>query len=183
MCLPFYNPTLKQYLIFRFNLQNVIWWWQFLWSEGWIPLLTTKFGWSVNIRSMQVEEVGNRWVDDYSSPYLFYNLLSNNTAACGTNHIPRKALPKMFADLSMNILHTCDKLPVQECVFKNSAGDSLPAVRFLGGLYNFCNFVIILSLCKSQYVKERHILQIWKWSNTTKKCVTEIASLQKLKTM
>ena len=30
----------------------------------------------------------------YSSPYLFYNLLSKNIAACGTTHIPRKGLPK-----------------------------------------------------------------------------------------
>ena len=30
----------------------------------------------------------------YSSPYLFYNLLSKNTAVCGTIHIPRKGLPK-----------------------------------------------------------------------------------------
>ena len=29
--------------------------------------------------------------------------------------------------------------------FKNSAGDLLPAPRFLGGLYNFCNFVIAFS--------------------------------------
>ena len=46
--------------IFRFNLQNIFWWWQFLWSEGWAPLLTTKFGWSLNIRSMEVEEKGSR---------------------------------------------------------------------------------------------------------------------------
>ena len=45
-----------------FYLQNVIWWWQFLWSEGWTPLLTTKFGWSVKIRSTQAEEAGSRWV-------------------------------------------------------------------------------------------------------------------------
>ena len=48
--------------------------------------------------------------------------------------------------LSMNILHAGDKSPVQERFFKNSTGDLLPALRFLGGLYNFCNFVIILSL-------------------------------------
>ena len=30
----------------------------------------------------------------YSSPYLFYNLLSKNTAACGTICIPREGLPK-----------------------------------------------------------------------------------------
>ena len=79
--------------------------------------------------------------------------------------------------LSMDILHAGNKSPVQECFFKNSASDLLPALRFLGGLYNFCNFV------KVWCVKEQHILQIRKWSNTTKKCVAEIASFQKLKTM
>ena len=39
-----------------------------------------------------------------------------------------------------------DKLPVQRSFFKNSVSDLLPAVRFLGGLYNFCNFIIIFSL-------------------------------------
>ena len=48
--------------------------------------------------------------------------------------------------LSMNILPMDNKSPVQECFFKNSAGNLLPALRFLGGLYNFYNFVIILSL-------------------------------------
>ena len=46
----------------------------------------------------------------------------------------------------MNILHAGDISPMQEHFFKNSAGDLLPALRFMGGLYNFCNFVIILSL-------------------------------------
>ena len=56
--------------------------------------------------------------------------------------------------LSMNILCAGDKSPVQECVLKTSADDLLSALRFLGGLHNFCNFVIILSLIKSRYVKE-----------------------------
>ena len=30
--------------------------------------------------------------------------------------------------------------------FGNSAADLLPVLGFLGGLYNFCNFVIIFSL-------------------------------------
>ena len=46
----------------------------------------------------------------------------------------------------MNIFRAGYKSPVQRGSFKNSAGDLLPALRFLGGLYNFCNFVIILSL-------------------------------------
>ena len=43
--------------------------------------------------------------------------------------------------LSMNILRMGNKLPLQERFFKNSVGDLLPTLRFLGGLYNFCNFV------------------------------------------
>ena len=48
--------------------------------------------------------------------------------------------------LSMNILHVGDKFPVQRGFFTNSAGNLLPPVGFLGGLYDFCNFVIIFSL-------------------------------------
>ena len=45
--------------------------------------------------------------------------------------------------------------------FKNSMGDLLPTLRILGRLYNFCNFVIIFSLIKSEwYIAEWHILQI-----------------------
>ena len=39
--------------------------------------------------------------------------------------------------LSMNILRAGDKLPAQRGFFKNSEGDLLPALRFLGGLCNF----------------------------------------------
>ena len=46
----------------------------------------------------------------------------------------------------MNISHAGDKSPVQRGFFTNSAGDLLTALGFLGGLYNFCNFVIIFSL-------------------------------------
>ena len=48
--------------------------------------------------------------------------------------------------LSINILCTANKSPVQRGFFENSTGDLLPTLRFLGGLYNFCNFVIIFSL-------------------------------------
>ena len=46
----------------------------------------------------------------------------------------------------MNILRAGNKSPMEKGFFKNSAGDLLPALRFLGGLYNFCNFVIVFSL-------------------------------------
>ena len=42
----------------------------------------------------------------------------------------------------MNVLCAGDKSPVQRDFSKNGAGDLLPALRFLGGVYNFCNFVI-----------------------------------------
>ena len=48
--------------------------------------------------------------------------------------------------LSTNILRTGNKSPVQRGFFKNRMGNLLPALRFLGGLYNFCNFVIIFFL-------------------------------------
>ena len=50
------------------------------------------------------------------------------------------------AGFSMNILYVDDKSPVQRGFFTNSVGELLPALGFLGRLYNFCNFVIIFSL-------------------------------------
>ena len=50
------------------------------------------------------------------------------------------------AGLSMNILHLNDKSPVQRAFFNNTAGDLLPALRFLSRLYNFSNFAIIFFL-------------------------------------
>ena len=43
--------------------------------------------------------------------------------------------------LPMNILRAGDKSPVQRGFFKNNADDLLPTLRFLGGLYNFCNYI------------------------------------------
>ena len=48
--------------------------------------------------------------------------------------------------LSTNILRTGNKSPVQRGFFKNRMGNLLPALRFLGGMYNFCNFVVIFFL-------------------------------------
>ena len=50
----------------------------------------------------------------------------------------------LSSGLSMNILRAGDKSPVQKDFFTNSAGDVLPVLGFLGGLYNFCNFKIIV---------------------------------------
>ena len=52
----------------------------------------------------------------------------------------------MTSGLSMNMLCMGNKLPVQRGFFTNSTGNLLPALGFLDGLYNFCNFVIIFSL-------------------------------------
>ena len=46
----------------------------------------------------------------------------------------------------MNIFHAGDKLPLQRVFFTNNVGDLLHALEFLGGLYNFCNFIIIFFL-------------------------------------
>ena len=52
----------------------------------------------------------------------------------------------LVAGLSVIIVHAGDKLSVPRGFFTNSAGNLLPALGCLGGLYNFCNFVIIFSL-------------------------------------
>ena len=49
----------------------------------------------------------------------------------------------LSSGLSMNILRAGDKSPVQKGFLTNSAGDVLPVLGSLGGLYNFCNFEII----------------------------------------
>ena len=46
----------------------------------------------------------------------------------------------------MNISHVGGKSPVQRGFYTNSVGDLLTALGFLGGLHNFCTFVIIFSL-------------------------------------
>ena len=43
--------------------------------------------------------------------------------------------------LSMNILRVGDKSPTQGDFFKNSAGNLLPTLRFLGRVCNFCNYI------------------------------------------
>ena len=95
---------------------------------------------------------------------------------------------------SMNILCTGDKLPVQERFFKNSTGDLLPALMFLGGLYNFCNFVIIFSLmyvtiCKrATYFTDLEMIEYYQkmrgWNSKspkTKSYVTNYARYTMLK--
>ena len=48
--------------------------------------------------------------------------------------------------LSMIVLCAGEKSPMQKGFFKNNMDHLLPALRCLGGLYNFCYFVNILSL-------------------------------------
>ena len=61
-----------------------------------------------------------------------------------------KIIKQIFSEgvtgLSMNILRASDKSRMQRGFFTNSAGDLLPGLGFLGGLYNFCYFLIIFSL-------------------------------------
>ena len=52
----------------------------------------------------------------------------------------------MCTGLSMNILRAGNESPVQIGFLKNNVGYLLPALRFLGGLYNFHYFVVIFSL-------------------------------------
>ena len=48
--------------------------------------------------------------------------------------------------LSINVLCVDSKLSMQRVFFKNSMGNLLPVLRFPGGLYNFCIFIIIFSV-------------------------------------
>ena len=59
--------------------------------------------------------------------------------------------------LSINILHVGDKSPMKRGFFKKSTGYLLPVLRFLGGLYYFCNFVIIFSLMQVTMIWRRVI--------------------------
>ena len=83
---------------------------------------------------MQKEEKGmeaNVWLNLYELKLMF-----------SLKNVPRIAI----TGFSMNILCTGDKLPLERGFFKNSTIDLLLALRFLGGLYNFCNFAIMVSL-------------------------------------
>ena len=60
----------------------------------------------------------------------------------------------------MNISRVDNKSPVQRGFSKNGAGDLLPALRFLGGLYNFCNFVIGRSTLVGQYPVKSHLFSL-----------------------
>ena len=106
-------------------------------------------------------------------PQLWYHFVFKVSFELGLH------LPKSFLSVPsfrpFNILHASDKWPVQKGFLKNRADDLLPALRFLGRL---CIIFVILRW----YVEERHILEIQKWLNTTKKHGAEIASLRKLRT-
>ena len=67
-------------------------------------------------------------------------------------HSEKKSI--IVTGLSVNILCTGDKSPMQRGFFTNSVGDLLPALGFLGRLYNFLNFVIIFLQCKSWWYVE-----------------------------
>ena len=43
------------YTIFRLKVQCMIWWWQLECNDALTPLLVTKIGWSVKVKSMQEE--------------------------------------------------------------------------------------------------------------------------------
>ena len=60
----------------------------------------------------------------------------------------------------MKILHAGDKLLVQRGLSKNGAGELLPPLRFLGGLYNFCNFAIGRSTLVRQHPVKSLLLSL-----------------------
>ena len=84
----------------------------------------------------------------------------------------------------MNILSAGNKSPAQRGFFHNSVGDLLATLSFLDGLYNFCNFVIIFSLIKSQwYIKSDIYYGFGNDWILPKICTAKIAGLRKLKIM
>ena len=72
----FYNPKLsviKEVDKWSWDLvylQLVIWWWQLVSNEAWIPQLVTKCGWSVKIRLTQDEDVFVLILLDEGQTYL-----------------------------------------------------------------------------------------------------------------
>ena len=67
----------------------------------------------------------------YPSPYLLYNLLTKNIAACGTIRIPRKGLPKDICTAKF-------KKRGEHCIMTYS--DKLVAIKLLD-----CKQVTLLS--------------------------------------
>ena len=62
--------------------------------------------------------------------------------------------------LSINILYVVINHPCKDVFFfKNSLVNLLVALRFLGGRYNFCNFVITF-LVSLWYVEEWHFTDL-----------------------
>ena len=77
----------------------------------------------ISLLGMYTEKGYIIYMDNYySSPYLFYNLLSKNTAACGTIRIPRKGLPK-------DICNAKFKKPGEQSIMTYS--DKLVVIKFL----------------------------------------------------
>ena len=76
--------------------------------------------------------------------HLLFFKIGRNYVSIIVNIITNKTVLQL--GLSINILCAGDKSPVQRGFFTNSVGDLLPALGFLGGFYNFCNFVNVFSL-------------------------------------
>ena len=58
----------------------------------------------------------------------------------------QKQIHIYISGLLMNILHAGGKSPVQRSSFENTVGGLLPTLRFVGGLYNFSNFVTVFNV-------------------------------------
>ena len=86
-----------------------------------------------------------KWIEFPESRYVNSNPVS---AVSQVSVEAASEEPKVLyiPGLSMNILHAGSQSSVQRGFFKNSMGNLLPTIRFLVGLYNFCNFAIIFSL-------------------------------------
>ena len=81
-----------------------------------------------------------------SYPYISYTIFIEVLLLYFVRYIHGYMKSWPISGVSMNILRAGNKSPVQRGLFRNSAGDLLPTLDFLGGLYNFCNLVIKFSL-------------------------------------
>ena len=60
----------------------------------------------------------------------------------------------------MNISCAGDKLPVERDFSKNGVDNLLSALRFLGGQYNFSNFLIGCSTLVGQHPVKSHLFSL-----------------------
>ena len=61
------------YFCFQIKLEQIIWWWHLGWRVRWTPEPIIKFGWFVEIRSIQLEEFSKTWSGSMIRCFISYN--------------------------------------------------------------------------------------------------------------